>query len=125
MGIGYGGFPEDCRRYHSYVVVSVVIDINALLTAVLVRRKIGNYMTVAELLESLKGAPLECKVVFQGNTTGEEDGPDDDPTHTHTICVGYVYSGFYRNIVSNGQENGQEFVIDCAITDSEGGIIPL
>lgn len=67
-------------------------------------------MTVAQLLEALKNAPPEAKVVFQGNIEGEEDKPGDEPSYT--TCLGHVYSAFYRDSVP-------EFVIDGAITESE------
>jgi hypothetical protein len=51
-------------------------------------------------------------VVFQGNERGDEDNPKNEEPK-HTTCEGYVYSCFIRT----GRK--AEFVLDCAITDSE------
>lgn len=78
-------------------------------------------MTVGQLRNALQGMNADAPVVFQGNTKSEEDGPNDNPSYT--IATGTVYAAFQRSR-SFGRYDS-ECVIDCTITDSEGGIIPL
>jgi hypothetical protein len=75
-------------------------------------------LTVKQLKEDLVGVPDDALVVFQGNVPGEEDGPSDEPGYT--ICTGHLYSAFAR---PEAFEKKTEFVLDCAITNSEGGIL--
>lgn len=68
-------------------------------------------MTVAELKKELENVPDETQIVFQGNVKGEEDLEDGNEM-THTTCTGDLFSAWRR-------ERDNEFVLDCAITDSE------
>jgi hypothetical protein len=74
-------------------------------------------LTAADLIKELSTVAPTTLVVFQGNVSSEDDKPSDEPSYT--ICTGYVYSGFHRNT----EHVDGEFVIDVAITDSEGGIV--
>lgn len=65
-------------------------------------------LTVRDLLDSLKDAPLDAEVMFQANVTSGDEGEGEEPGYT--TDTGYVYSGFLRN--------PKEFVIDGAITQS-------
>lgn len=69
-------------------------------------------MTVRELRAALAGVPDDALVTFQGNTKGEYDS-EDGPDMTHTTCCGDLFEAFDRD------GKGKEFVLDCAITDSE------
>ncbi len=69
-------------------------------------------MTVKELKEALEGVADDVPVVFQGNIPNEEDEDEGDEP-SYTTCCGYAYSAFLRTEVPS------EFVIDCAITESE------
>jgi len=64
-------------------------------------------MTVGHLREALEGQDDDTVLVFQGNIPGEEDEIGE---YTYTTNTGHVFGAFF---------NGKEFVIDCAITDSE------
>jgi len=66
-------------------------------------------MTVKDLREALANEVDETLVSFQGNIKGEEDSEDGDD-YTYTESTGHVFAAF---------NNGESFVIDCAITDSE------
>ncbi len=67
-------------------------------------------MTVKDLKQALEGIADDVPVVFQGNIPNEEDEGDEP---SYTTCLGYAYSAFLRTEVPS------EFVIDCAITESE------
>lgn len=68
------------------------------------------HMTVKELRAALKGVADTALVTFQGNIEGEEDEEGTDEPG-HITCLGPVYSAWERN--------PNEFVLDCAITESE------